>query len=176
MATHKPALYLLQANSILPEEGCLKQHLQFQVKRYLALAGLSRQFFDGQILELSLYSEPTWQHMGSVHPLHDFFQCSNLRDVLFTAFRGETLLVLITLPVTVRAPFLDSSSPTLPLPYWSLCQEQSVGDWTIMQALAPDHLSLALTLGDRVVLEYHISAVEGRFPPSRSLLLFSKEL
>lgn len=86
MATHKPVLYLLQASSIFPEEGCLKQYLQCQVKRYLALTGLSRQFFDGQILEPSLYSEPNWQHMGSVHPLHAFFQCSNLKGVLFTAF------------------------------------------------------------------------------------------
>lgn len=146
MATHKLALYLLQASSDFPEDGCLKQHLQCQVKRYLTLTGLSRQFFDGQILELSLYSELNWQHMGSVHPLHAFFQCSDLRGVLFKAFWGKTLLVLTILPMTVRAPFLDSSSPTLPLPYWSLCQQHSVGDGTIMQALAPDHLSLALTL------------------------------
>lgn len=103
--------------------------------------------------------------MGSVHPLHACFQCSDLRGALFTAFWGKTLLVLTTLLVTVTAPFLDSSSPTLPLPYWSLCQQDSVGDGTIMQAPAPDHLSLALTLRDRVLLGYHVSALEGRFFP-----------
>lgn len=55
MATHKPGLYLLQVSSISPEEGCVEQHLQCQVKRYLTLTGLSRQFFDGQILEPSVF-------------------------------------------------------------------------------------------------------------------------
>lgn len=55
MATHKPALYLLQVSSILPEEGCLEQHLQCQVKGYIILVGFSRQFFDGHILELSVF-------------------------------------------------------------------------------------------------------------------------
>lgn len=36
-----------------------------------------------------------------------------------------------------------------------------------MQVPAPDHLSLALTLRDRVVLGYHVSAIEGRFSPPR---------
>lgn len=74
--------------------------------------------------------------MGSVHPLHVFFQCFGLRGAWFAAFWGKTLLVLTTLPVTDRAPFLDSSSPTLPLPSWSLCQQRSVGDGTIMQVPA----------------------------------------
>lgn len=103
--------------------------------------------------------------MGSVHPLYVFFQCFGLRGAWFAAFWDKTLLVLTTLPVTDRAPFLDSSSPTLPLPCWSLCQQRSVGDGTIMQVPAPDHLSLALTLRDRVVLGYHVSAIEGRFFP-----------
>lgn len=51
--------------------------------------------------------------MGSVHPLHAFFQCCDWRGALFTAFWGKTLLVLTTLPVTVRAPFLAPRSPCI---------------------------------------------------------------
>lgn len=72
MATHKPSLYLLQVSSIFPEEGCREQHLQCQVKGYLTLAGLSRQFFDGKTLKLSVFIQSqigsTWAVSTSCMP------------------------------------------------------------------------------------------------------------
>ena len=97
MATHKPALYLLQVSSIVPEEGCLQQHVQCQVKWYLILVDLSTLFFDGHILELSVFIQSqSGSHMGSVHPLPVFFHRSGLRGACLTACWGKKLLVLTT--------------------------------------------------------------------------------
>lgn len=117
--------------------------------------------------------------MGSIDPLPVFFHRSGLRAHMSYSTLGQNSAIFDNYPFPVinTTSLLASSSPALSLPCRALCWQCSVGDKMLRSPPAPDHLSLALALRDRVVLGYHVSAGEGSFfPPSRSLPLCSEEL